>query len=186
MEGQGNRKLLHKPITLMNLKYRIKFILEHLMEFKFGSFFFGITPFFFLVGLASQQPNILLIVSEDNGPELGCYGDPYVKTPILDKLAEEGARFQFAFTPFSVCSPSRACLLTGLHPVVNGHLGLATHKFELFEEFPNIFGFLKKAGYRTGLIGKLHVNPKELFYRDLDFKALSIANFDRKSMCAYA
>lgn len=170
----------------MNLKYRIKFILEHLMEFKFGSFFFGITPFFFLVGLASQRPNILLIVSEDNGPELGCYGDPYVKTPILDKLAEEGARFQFAFTPFSVCSPSRACLLTGLHPVVNGHLGLATHKFELFEEFPNIFGFLKKAGYRTGLIGKLHVNPKELFYRDLDFKALSIANFDRKSMSAYA
>ena len=42
---------------------------------------------------AALRPSILLIVSEDNGPELGCCGDPYVKTPMLDKLAEEGVRF---------------------------------------------------------------------------------------------
>ena len=92
---------------------------------------------------SEQLPNILLIVSEDNGPELGCYGDPYAKTPTLDKLAQEGVRFANAFTPFSVCSPSRASFLTGRHPVVNGHLGLATHKFALFQEFPTIFSLLK-------------------------------------------
>ena len=39
-----------------------------------------------------QRPNILMIVSEDNGPELGCYGDPFVRTPVLDKLAAQGVR----------------------------------------------------------------------------------------------
>ena len=43
-------------------------------------------------GLATAQPNVLLIVSEDNGPELGCYGDAYVRTPVLDALAEGGVR----------------------------------------------------------------------------------------------
>ena len=44
-----------------------------------------------LLGAARAEfPNILLIVSEDNGPELGCYGDPYAKTPVLDRLAAEG------------------------------------------------------------------------------------------------
>jgi len=140
-----------------------------------------------LLGVAhAVQPNILLIVSEDNGPELGCYGDPYVKTPVLDRLAKEGVRFDKAFTPYSVCSPSRACFLTGRHPVVNGHLGLATHKFAMFEEWPNVFGLLKGAGYRTGLIGKLHVNPEKVFTKHIDFRAISGANFSRKAMGAYA
>ena len=116
------------------------------MKIKLGWLYFWIFCCFSSVGVASQRPNILLVVSEDNGPELGCYGDPYAKTPILDKLAQEGARFEFAFTPFSVCSPSRACFLTGLHPVVNGHLGLATHKFELFENSLTYLGS-QKAGY---------------------------------------
>ncbi|MCA9066372.1 MAG: sulfatase-like hydrolase/transferase, partial [Planctomycetaceae bacterium] len=47
----------------------------------------------------AAQPNILLIVSEDNGPELGCYGDPYARTPNLDRLAGEGVRFHKAFVP---------------------------------------------------------------------------------------
>ena len=48
---------------------------------------------------AAERPNILLIVSEDNGPELGCYGDPFVRTPVLDKLAASGVRFQNAYVP---------------------------------------------------------------------------------------
>ena len=52
-----------------------------------------------LAGVASAKPNILLIVSEDNGPELGCYGDPYARTPNLDRLSETGARFERAFVP---------------------------------------------------------------------------------------
>ena len=65
--------------------------------------------------VAAASPNILLIVSEDNGPELGCYGDPYARTPTLDALAADGVRFENAIVPYSVCSPSRACFLTGLH-----------------------------------------------------------------------
>lgn len=149
----------------------------------------GVVIFLLVVSfltLGAKLPNILLIVSEDNGPELGCYGDPYARTPVLDGLARNGVRFNQAFTPYSVCSPSRASFLTGLHPVVNGHLGLATHKFAFFEEWPNIFGLLQTAGYSTGLIGKLHVNPGEYFTKFLDFQAISSANFNRRSMSSYA
>ena len=75
----------------------------------------------------AARPNVLLIVSEDNGPELSCYGDPCARTPNLDQLAQDGVRFQHAFVPSSVCSPSRACFLTGLYPHENGQVGLATH-----------------------------------------------------------
>ena len=57
---------------------------------------------------AADRPNILLIVSEDNGPELGCYGEPFVQTPVLDKLAADGVRFHNAYVPQAGCSQSRA------------------------------------------------------------------------------
>ncbi|WP_166831731.1 sulfatase family protein [Thalassoroseus pseudoceratinae] len=133
----------------------------------------------FTSSLADDQPNVLLIVSEDNGPELGCYGDPYASTPNLDGLAAEGVRFANAFVPYSVCSPSRACFLTGLRPHQNGHIGLATHKFAMYrEDTPNFVTLLKKRGYRTGIIGKLHVNPASAF--PFDFTAIPSANFQRK------
>jgi len=122
--------------------------------------------FFWLVSLSQaidEQPNILLIVSEDNGPELGCYGEPSVKTPHLDRLARQGVRFQNAYVTYSVCSPSRAGFLTGLYPTQNGQIGLATHKYAMYQAWPNMASLLKEAGYRTGLIGKLHVNPESAF-----------------------
>ncbi len=146
-------------------------------------------PLFLLVALAAvaeaRQPNILLIVSEDNGPELGCYGDPYARTPNLDRLAQNGVRFERAFVPFSVCSPSRAVFLTGLYPHQNGQIGLATHKFALYDpETPNAFTLLAKAGYRTGLIGKLHINPESAF--PVDFRKITGANFGKRDMASYA
>lgn len=124
-------------------------------------------------------PNILMIVSEDNGPELGCYGDAYARTPVLDQLAAEGVRFENAFVPFSVCSPSRAAFLTGLHPHQNGMVGLATHKFEMYsEDTPNIATLLNAAGYHTGLIGKLHVNPESAF--PFDYRGIPSSNFSRE------
>ena len=131
------------------------------------------------------RPNILLIVSEDNGPELGCYGDPYVQTPVLDRLAAEGVRFSNAYVPQAGCSQSRAALLTGLYPHQNGQIGLATWKFRLFhEETPNLVRRLHKAGYRTGIVGKLHVNPASAF--PFDFKAIPGSNFARKDLHEYA
>jgi len=134
---------------------------------------------------AVRRPNILLIVSEDNGPELGCYGDPHAQTPHLDRLAESGARFERAFVPYSVCSPSRAVFLTGLYPHQNGQIGLATHKFALYDvNPPNAFTMLKTTGYRTGLIGKLHINPDTAF--PVDFRKIRGANFGRRNMQEYA
>jgi len=134
----------------------------------------------------AARPNVLLIVSEDNGPELGCYGDPYARTPVLDGLAARGFRFDRAYVPYSVCSPSRACFLTGLYPHQNGQIGLATHKFAMYENYPSMITLLGKAGYFTGLIGKLHVNPEGAF--SVDFRAIRGANFGKgqRDMRKYA
>jgi len=135
--------------------------------------------------LAADQPNILLIVSEDNGPELGCYGEPSVKTPVLDRLADEGVRFENAFVPQAGCSQSRAALLTGLYPHQNGQIGLATWKFRMYrDDTPNIVRSLNRVGYRTGLIGKLHVNPKSAF--PFGMHEISTSNFSRKKLNDYA
>jgi len=131
------------------------------------------------VAFAAKTPNVLLIVSEDNGPEIGCYGDAYARTPNLDRFATEGVRFENAFVPYSVCSPSRAVFLTGLYPHQNGQIGLATHKFAMYDPAtPNIASLLRNHGYQTGLIGKLHVNPESAF--PFDFRAIKGANFNRK------
>ncbi|MEW4490221.1 sulfatase [Thalassoglobus sp. JC818] len=134
---------------------------------------------------SDDRPNILFIVSEDNGPELGCYGDPYAKTPHLDQLAASGVLFQRAFVPQAGCSQSRASFLTGLYPHQHGQIGLATWGFRLTsEETPNLPRSLKQAGYRTGLIGKLHINPKSAF--PFDLHEIPSSNFARKNLSEYA
>lgn len=60
-------------------------------------------------GNAAPRPNILLIVSEDNGPELGCYGEPSVKTPNLDRLASQGVLFERAYVPQAGCDQDTKC-----------------------------------------------------------------------------
>ncbi len=136
-------------------------------------------------GGLEQRPNILLIVSEDNGPELGCYGEPHVRTPVLDGLAAEGVRFAKAFVTQAGCSPSRASFLTGLYPHQNGQIGLATWRFAMYQDdTPNAARNLKAAGYRTGIIGKLHINPAEAF--PFDFEQVPSANFGREDLSAYA
>ncbi|MDG2380043.1 MAG: sulfatase [Pirellulaceae bacterium] len=135
--------------------------------------------------VAAEPPNILLIVSEDNGPELGCYDHPFVDTPVLDQLAEDGVCFRNAYVPQAGCSQSRAALLTGLYPHQNGQIGLATWKFRLYDEnIPNLVRCLKNTGYRTGIIGKLHINPASAF--PFDMKQISSANFRRKQLEDYA
>lgn len=112
----------------------------------------------------AAPPNVLLITSEDNGPDLGCYGDPYAQTPHLDRLAAEGVRFERALVVTASCSESRGGILTGLYPHQNGQIGLATHHYRMYrDQTPNIASLLKARGYRTGLIGKLHVNPESAF-----------------------
>ena len=126
----------------------------------------------------AASPNILLIVSEDNGPELGCYGDPFARTPHLDRLASEGIRFDRAYVPQAGCSQSRASFLTGLYPHQHGQIGLATWGFRLYrEDTPNLPQSLKAAGYRTGIVGKLHINPASAFPFDMKRSPSSLTIF---------
>ncbi len=109
---------------------------------------------------AADRPHIRLIVSEDNGPELGCSGDLDTRTPNLDRLATVGILFCRAYVPQAGCSQSRARLLSGFYPHRHGQIGLATSGFRLFRNgIPALSRCLKSAGYKTGMMGKRHRNP---------------------------
>src|SRR5688572_23326757 len=132
---------------------------------------------------ATEKPNILLIISEDNGPQFGCYGDRTVPTPNVDRLAATGVRFTNAYVTQAVCSPSRASIYTGLYPHQNGQIGLATHLFTTVGDPPNLPRLMRAAGYRTGLIGKLHVLPEDAYpfhFRWADAEVVSFGHRDVK------
>lgn len=77
-----------------------------------------------LADTAGRQPNILWLVSEDNMPLLGCYGDALARTPNLDGLAREGIRYSQAFAHTSVCAPSRFSIVTGAYACAMGTEGM--------------------------------------------------------------
>jgi N-sulfoglucosamine sulfohydrolase len=113
----------------------------------------------------SSRLNVLFITADDLGLNLGCYGERRFSTPNLDRLASSGVRFTTAYVAQASCSPSRSAMFTGLFPHTNGQYGLANTGFRLHEQFTNrtIPVFAQKAGYRTGIIGKLHVEPESSF-----------------------
>lgn len=118
--------------------------------------------------------NVLLVVAEDMGPQLGLYGCGDARTPRLDAFGRNGIGFRNAWCAFPMCSPGRSALLTGLAPHENGQMGLSTCGFRTFDGVPSLPAILNKAGYRTGLFGKLHVLPEEAFpfhlhWRDPEF-----------------
>lgn len=129
-------------------------------------------------------PNILLIVSEDHGAHLSCYGDTIIQTPHLDKIATDGILFRNAYVTESVCSPSRSSILTGLYPHQSGHFGLATMGYHFVGDVQNVYSLLKKRGYRTGMIGKLHLNPADSF--PIDFHPIKGSNFQKIGLSRYA
>jgi len=130
-----------------------------------------ILAFLFSINIAAaKQPNVILIVTDDQSPVAGCYGNPVIKTPNLDALAKEGVRFTQAFATTASCSASRSVILTGLHNHFNGQYG-HTHHFHKFESFASMRAFalpqlMSQAGYRTAQIAKLHVAPESVFHFD--------------------
>lgn len=128
---------------------------------------------------ASERPNILFIVSEDNSEHLGCYGEKRVHTPHLDALAAGGVRYTRAYVPYSVCSPSRAAFLTGLYTRQTGHIGLATHRFSMYRDFKTMPARFQQAGYYTGFLGKTHINPEGLVEDFVDHRAIQNSNFGK-------
>lgn len=131
-----------------------------------------------------DRPNILLIVSEDNSQDLGCYDNSVVHTPNLDRLAENGVRFTNAYVTTSVCSPCRSSIFTGLYAHQNGQFGWASQHYTLFDGIKVLPKYLEEVGYRTGIIGKIAVNPEERF--NFDFRAIPGSNFHKRNMLEYA
>jgi N-sulfoglucosamine sulfohydrolase len=114
--------------------------------------------------------NVLLLIADDLGLHTGAYGDKTARTPHLDSLAREGVRFTHAFCTTASCSASRSVIHSGLHNHANGQYGHAHdfHHFAYLERVRPVSSLLKDAGYRTGVIGKMHVNPIDRFRWDLD------------------
>ena len=100
-----------------------------------------------------EPPNIVLILADDLGyGDLSCYGQQILKTPHIDQMASRGMRFLNHYTGSTVCAPSRASLLTGLH---TGHVSVrGNYEGQLLKEKFTIATLLKDDGYKTGMIGK--------------------------------
>ena len=112
--------------------------------------------------------NILVVVTDDESPTLGCYGDPVAVTPAIDALAADGTLFTHAFATTASCSASRSVILSGLHNHANGQYG-HQHDFHKFASWHDVVSLslpraLAAAGYRTARIGKFHVAPEEVYH----------------------
>ncbi|CAG8095248.1 unnamed protein product [Penicillium salamii] len=113
----------------------------------------------------SSKKNVLLMVADDLGKQLSCYGASTIKTPNIDRLAGEGTKFEYAFASTASCSGSRSVIYTGLHTHQNGQYGLASHRhhFVTFDHVETAPQLLKQSGYRTGILGKIHVGPAAVY-----------------------
>jgi arylsulfatase A len=104
------------------------------------------------------RPNFLLFLADDLGyGDLGCYGHPFMKTPCLDRLAEQGMLFTDFYAPAPICSPSRAAVLTGQFPYRLGVYHLAGGTVHLPGRQVTVAELLRNAGYRTFFAGKWHL-----------------------------
>jgi len=101
--------------------------------------------------LVRRQNIVIFMPDEMRADSLGCYGNPVTKTPHFDKLAMEGARFANCHVQFPVCGASRCAMLTGWPTSVRGHRSLS---YFLRPDEPNMFRYLRQAGYETFWFGK--------------------------------
>lgn len=111
--------------------------------------------------MPDRRPNILLVMADQLVPFLtGAYGHRVVRTPALERLAAEGVRFDAAYTPYPLCSPARAALVTGRYA---SRLGCYDNASILPADEPTVAHYLTNAGYDTVLTGKMHfVGPDQL------------------------
>jgi len=110
--------------------------------------------------IIAKKPNILFIMSDDHAYQaISAYSDKLIKTPNIDRIANEGILFTNACVTNSICAPSRATILTGKHTHINGKIDNRMPFDTTQVTFPQIF---QKNGYQTAMFGKLHfgINPK--------------------------
>jgi N-sulfoglucosamine sulfohydrolase len=133
----------------------------------------------------TKRPNILFILTEDQGAHLSLLGTPGLQTPNMDALAKSGVFFRNAFVGYPVCSPSKACIYTSLHNHTNGILNNTPNYHKpasrltqaeqnnalyrsnrIHADIPTLVERLHDAGYYQGVMHKLHVAPVEKFPYD--------------------
>lgn len=126
-----------------------------------------------------STPNVLFIATDDLRVELGCYGQDWIYSPNIDKLAGQATRFTRAYCQAALCNPSRASLMTGLYPDRLGVIDLPTHFRRVVPDVLTLPEFFKSKGYFSQNIGKIYHNghhgdmhgdprswsvPSELYY----------------------
>lgn len=118
----------------------------------------------FAQGPQERSPmNVLVIMAEDMGLQIGSYGDKTVPTPRIDALAEQGILFENAYATSPTCSPARASFYSGLYVQQHGHYGLGMeYGYRVHDNTPMVQQRAKVAGMLTGVTYKIHVSPANL------------------------
>lgn len=127
--------------------------------------------------VSAAERNVIFIITDDESPTLGCYGDTAARTPAIDAIAADGIVFRNAFATTASCSASRSVVMSGLHNHRNGQFG-HQHSYHKFASFHNVVSLalprvMERAGYRTGQIGKYHVAPETVYHFETYLKANS-------------
>ncbi|MGE3809558.1 MAG: sulfatase, partial [Gemmataceae bacterium] len=129
--------------------------------------------FFVSAALPAAPRNVILIVTDDQGQDAGCYGNKVIQTPNMDRLAADGTLFKYAYCATASCSASRSVILTGLYNHANAHYG-HQHSYHHFASYDNVKSLpvlMGQAGYRTARIGKYHVAPEKVYQFDTELKS---------------
>ncbi len=140
--------------------------MSHLLRFSLTCWFLLGWAAASVVGQQTRPTNLVVIMTDNHGAwTLGCYGNPDIKTPHIDKLAKQGILFTRAFANNAVCSPTRATFFTGLMPSQHGvHCFLRGGNLQIgpkasctIDAYPTLPALLRNLGYSCGLIGKWHL-----------------------------
>jgi arylsulfatase A-like enzyme len=114
-----------------------------------------------------QKPNIVFILADDLGyGDLQCYGNPYLETPAINRLASSGIRFSNYYSPSPLCAPARAALLTGMYNHRTGAIDVSSNRAidRIAFSYKTMGDYFKEEGYSTGMIGKWHNGLYDLQY----------------------
>lgn len=128
--------------------------------------------------IAPARPNIVFIAADDLKPVLGCYGDPLIKTPNIDRLAARGTVFLQNYCQQAVCGPTRASLMTGKRPDYTKVWDLKTRMRDINPEILTLPQYLVQQGYTTAGVGKIY-DPRCIDNaKDQDKPSWSLPYFD--------